>query len=508
MIYLLISACLVQKKETPASTEISQVIILKDGQTATSVYNDDFLRCEATVYNPDRAVEPSYLWLNGTEELSNEQDLTLSSNLALPGDEITCQVSESGDVGTAELLVENRLPSVPTSVVITPVEPIAEVDDLTCTAEGSVDPDGENVAYSYAWTSAGGIETEDQTLTADFAALDTAWTCEATPIDATGTGDSSIATVELKPNVVCNIEPCDAAVTLIQQQLDFVYIPAGMDPLGRFTLTQDYLIQNTEVTIGQFIEATGFHPTDDFDWEQVPESADHPSFVDLDYPAPTITWSMAAFFSNQLTLVHNNQNQEQLTACYDCSGSDTAVSCTLDGNPYECTGYRLPTKAEFIFAARSGSTSDIWTENGGGTIVESDPFEMNCTIGTILDGFETPLEDYAWYCDAAMQEQDGTQTYSTEVAKLLPNGFGLYDTHGNLSEWLSDARNSIDIQSNGYQPSGENPHQYSQSYLDLIMIGGNKGNRPTAMFVEYAFSHQDGQRFPYFGFRVVRTLID
>ena len=40
------------------------------------------------------------------------------------------------------------------------------------------------------------------------------------------------------------------------------------------------------------------------------------------------------------------------------------------------------------------------------------------------------------------------------------------------------------------------------------MIGGNKGNRPTAMFVEYAFSHQDGQRFPYFGFRVVRTLLD
>ena len=71
------------KRETPASTEISQVIILKDGQTATTVYNDDFLRCEATVYNLI-GQSGSYLWLNGTEELSNEQDLTLSSNFTLP----------------------------------------------------------------------------------------------------------------------------------------------------------------------------------------------------------------------------------------------------------------------------------------------------------------------------------------------------------------------------------------------------------------------------------------
>ena len=167
------------------------MIILKDGQTATSVYNNETLRCEATVYNPDRTVEPSYLWLNGTEELSSAQDLTLSSNMALPGDEITCQVSDSGDegseAGTAVLPVDNRLPSAPTSVVITPEEPIAEVDDLTWTAEGSVDTDGETVSYSYAWTSVGGFEADGQSLTADFAALDTAWSCEATPIDSTGT---------------------------------------------------------------------------------------------------------------------------------------------------------------------------------------------------------------------------------------------------------------------------------------------------------------------------------
>ena len=146
--------------------------------------------------------------------------------MALPGDEITCQVSDSGDegseAGTAVLPVDNRLPSAPTSVVITPEEPIAEVDDLTCTAEGSVDPDGETVSYSYAWTSVGGIEADGQSLTADFAALDTAWSCEATPIDSTGTGESIVATVEIRPNVTATLNPV-MMPCLIQAQMDFVY---------------------------------------------------------------------------------------------------------------------------------------------------------------------------------------------------------------------------------------------------------------------------------------------
>ena len=106
-----------------------------------------------------------------------------------------------------------------------------------------------------------------------------------------------------------------------------------MDPLDRFTLTQDYLIQNTEVTIGQFIEATGSHPTDDLIGNRF-ESADHPSFVDR-IPAPTPTEH--GLFFKSADFVSQQSNQEQLTACYDCSGSDTAVSCTPDGNPYECT---------------------------------------------------------------------------------------------------------------------------------------------------------------------------
>ena len=45
-----------------------------------------------------------------------------------------------------------------------------------------------------------------------------------------------------------------------------------------------------------------------------------------------------------------------------------------------------------------------------------------------MDGAQEPfLSDYAWYCKNASEPQ--------EVGQKLPNGYGLYDMHGNLYEW-------------------------------------------------------------------------
>ncbi|MBI5446277.1 MAG: SUMF1/EgtB/PvdO family nonheme iron enzyme [Deltaproteobacteria bacterium] len=71
--------------------------------------------------------------------------------------------------------------------------------------------------------------------------------------------------------------------------------------------------------------------------------------------------------------------------------------------------YRLPTEAEWEYAARSGGREDAWS-------------------GTSAEG---ELGAYAWY--------EANSSYGPHaVGQKKPNGLGLYDLTGNVSEWCQD----------------------------------------------------------------------
>ena len=163
------------------------------------------------------------------------------------------------------------------------------------------------------------------------------------------------------------------------------------------------------------------------------------------------------------------------------------MSCSKVGDPYQCTGYVLPTEAEWEYAARSGTTSDFWTGDGpnlGGTY-SSDSCSSSVTI---QDGVSNPpLSDYAWFCG-------NSGSSSHEVGLKLPNGFGLYDMHGNLYEWTGDWYCS------SYPQSTTDPRCGTGS--TRVARGGRWGNYPYLMRASIRYYHAPTGRNNYVGFRI------
>lgn len=147
--------------------------------------------------------------------------------------------------------------------------------------------------------------------------------------------------------------------------------------------------------------------------------------------------------------------------------------------------YRLPTEAEWEYACRGGTTT---TFHVGNTLsAEQANFNGNYPFGDAAKG-------------ANLQK-------TAKVGSYPPNAWGLYDMHGNVSEWCSDFYDPDYYKTSPKaDPKGPAKGVMATGFANnffMVVRGGNWLDEGRALRSAYRYRFQSSEPYRLVGFRVV-----
>jgi len=193
-------------------------------------------------------------------------------------------------------------------------------------------------------------------------------------------------------------------------------------PAHQVTLTKDYYIGQTEVTQALWQAVMGSTPS---------------NFKGDNLPVEQVSWE-------------------------DCQTFITKLNSLTDSK------FRLPTEAEWEYAARGGNKSRGYKYSGSNSI-----------------------NDVAWY--KSTTNDSGTKPVATKA----PNELGIYDMTGNVFEWCNDWYGS-------YSSSPQTNPTGASSGSDRVYRGGCWGNSARFCRVSFRIYDAPGDRRHYLGLRLAQ----